>query len=153
MPKNPRHPTRAEVEQGEDARGRFEEDAISHQSNVLPLDAARNERRFYGKFIHVRPLNSIRRVGFFLVGSLFCGLALFTVLGAFPGLLRFMDLRLVPMGDKSVAMVSLPFAALFFFLDSGSSARRSQPVPESHNLFWLVIFIHFSEFDIVHSSH
>jgi hypothetical protein len=84
---------------------------------VLPLDAAGNEGRFYGKPILIeRPLNGVRRVGFFLVGSLFCGLALFTVVGAFPVLLRFTALHLVPMGDKSVAMVSLPFAALFFFL-------------------------------------
>jgi hypothetical protein len=31
---------------------------------------------------------------------------------AFPGLLRVMDLHAVPMGDKSVSMVYLPFAAL-----------------------------------------
>ena len=34
-----------------EARRQFEADAISSQSNVLPLDAARNEGRFYGKLI------------------------------------------------------------------------------------------------------
>jgi hypothetical protein len=113
MPKNPPHPTSHEIEQGEEAQRRFEEDAISRQSNVLPLDAARNEGRFYGELIRSeRPLSGVPRVGFFLVGSLFCGSAFFIVVGAFPGLLRFMDLHAVPMGDKSVSMVYLPFAAL-----------------------------------------
>lgn len=84
---------------------------------MLPLDAARNEGRFYGRRIRgERPLSGVQRVGFFLMGSLFCGMAFFIVVGAFPGLLRFMDRHGVPMGDKSVAMVSLPFAALFIFL-------------------------------------
>jgi hypothetical protein len=117
MPKNPHHSIHDEVEQGEDARRRFEEDAISHQSDVLPLDAARNEGRFNRKRIRgERPLNSIQRVGLFLVGLLSCGLALFTVVCAFHGLLRFMDLHVVPMGDKSVSMVPRPSAALLFLL-------------------------------------
>jgi hypothetical protein len=117
MPKNSDYPTRQEIEQGEAARRRFEEDIITRQSNVLPLDAARNEGRFYGKLIRgERPLSGVQRAGFFLVGSLFCGMALFLVVDAFPGLLRFMDLHAVPMGDKSVAIVSLPFASLFFLL-------------------------------------
>jgi hypothetical protein len=130
MPENPHHPSRQEIEQGEEARRRFEEDAISRQSNVLPLDAARNEGRFYGKLIRgERPLSGIQRVGFFLVGSLFCGMAFFIVVGAFPGLLRFMDLRAAPMGDKSVEMVSLPFAVLFLLL--GFRLIRSAIAPHS----------------------
>jgi hypothetical protein len=113
MPKKPDHTTREEIEQGEEAHRRFEEDAISRQSNVLPLDAARNEGRFYGKLIRSdRPLSGVQRIGFFLVGVLFCGSALFIVVRAFPGLLRVMDLHAVPMGDKSVSMVYFPFAAL-----------------------------------------
>ena len=130
MPENPHHPTRQEIEQGEAARRRFEEDASTRQSNVLPLDAARNEGRFYGRLIRSeRPLNGIQRVGFFLVGSLFCGLAFFTVVGAFPGLLRVMDLHAVPMGDKSVSMVYLPFAALALLL--GLNLIRSAIAPRS----------------------
>jgi hypothetical protein len=117
MPKNPHRPTRQEIEQEEKTRRRFEAEAISRQSNVLPLDAARNEGRFYGKLIRSeRPLNGVQRIGFFLVGLLFCGSALFIVMGAFPGLFRFMGLHVVPIGDKSVSMVYLPFAALVFFL-------------------------------------
>jgi hypothetical protein len=63
------------------------------------------------------------------VGSLFCGLAFFTVVGAFPGLLRVMDLHAVPMGDKSVSMVYLPFAALALLL--GLKLIRSAIAPRS----------------------
>jgi hypothetical protein len=117
MPENPTHPSRQGIEQGEEGRRRFEADIITRQNNVLPLDAARNEGRFYGKIIRSgRPLNGIQRVGFFLVGSLFCGSAFFMVVDAFPGLLRLMGLRGLAMGDKSISMVSLPFAALAVFL-------------------------------------
>ncbi len=65
MPENPHLPTRQETEHGEEARRRFEADAISRQSNVLPLDAARNEGRFYGKLIRgERPLSGVQRIGF-----------------------------------------------------------------------------------------
>jgi hypothetical protein len=130
MPKNPHHPTRQEIERGEEAGRRFEDDAISRQSNVLPLDAARNEGRFYGKLIRSeRSLSGIQRVGFFLVGSLFCGSAFFIVVGAFPGMLRFMNLHVVPMGDKSVSMVYLPFAALAFLV--GLKLIHSAVAPRS----------------------
>jgi len=117
MPNTPNRPTRQEIEQEETTRRRFETDAVSSQSNVLPLDAARNEGRFYGKLIRgERSLNGVQRIGFFLVGFLFCGSALFIVTGAFPGLERFMGLRVVPMGDESVSLAYLPFAAIAFFL-------------------------------------
>ena len=117
MPNTPHHPTRQEIEQEEKTRRQFEADASSRQSNILPMDAARNEGRFYGSLIRSeRSLNGVQRIGFFLVGFLFCGSALFIVTGAFPGLVRFMGLRVVPMGDKSVSMAYLPFAAIAFFL-------------------------------------
>jgi hypothetical protein len=37
-------------------------------------------------------------------------------MGAFPGLFHVIGLQVVPIGDKSVSIVSLPFAALAFFL-------------------------------------
>jgi hypothetical protein len=78
MPKEPNHPTRKEIEHEEETRRRFEADAILRQSNVLPMDAARNEGRFYGQLIRgSRPLNGVQRIGFFLVGSLFCWSAIF----------------------------------------------------------------------------
>ncbi len=133
MPENPHHSTRPEIEQGEQARRRFEADIVTRQNNVLPLDAARNEGRFYGKLISSdRPLSGTQRVGFFLVGSLFCGMAFFMVVDAFPGLLRFMDLHALPTGDKSVAMVSLPIAALFILL--GLRLIRSAVAPLSRKL-------------------
>jgi hypothetical protein len=117
MPNTPNEPTHSEIEQEEKTRRQFEADAISRQSNVLPLDAARNEGRFYGALIRSeRQPNGVQRVGFFLVGSLFWGTALFIVFGAFPALVRFMGLQVVPMGDKSVSMVYLPFAAIAFLL-------------------------------------
>jgi hypothetical protein len=48
MPKKPNHPTRQEIEHEEETRRRFEADALFRQSKVLPMDAARNEGRFYG---------------------------------------------------------------------------------------------------------
>ena len=133
MPKNPHHPTRQQTEQDEETRRRFESDAISRQSNVLPLDAARNEGRFYGQLIRgERHLNVVQRIGFFLVGSLFCASALFVVMGAFPRLFSYIGLSVAPIGNKSVWMVSLPFAALAFFLGlkvigSAIAPRRRKP--------------------------
>src|SRR5271156_5264112 len=117
MPNASKDRTRQEIEQDEKTRQQFEADTISRQSNVLPMDAARNEGRFYGRlFRGERSLNGVQRIGFFLVGFLFCGSALFIVTGAFPGLVRFMGLQVIPMGDKSVSMAYLPFAAIAFFL-------------------------------------
>jgi hypothetical protein len=116
MPKKAPHVPPREIEHEEATRRRFEADAIARQSNVLPLDAARNEGQFYGKLIRgKRPLHGVQRIGFFLVGSLLCGSALFTVLSAFPGLFRFMGLHIVTIGDKSLSIVYLPFAALALF--------------------------------------
>jgi hypothetical protein len=117
MPNTPNHPTGQTSEQEEQTRRQFEADAISSQSNVLPLDAARNEGRFYGNLIRgERSLNGVQRIGFFLVGFLFCGSALFIVTGAFPELVRFMGLQVVPLGDKSTSMAYLPFAAISFLV-------------------------------------
>ena len=109
--------TRREIPNEEESRRRFEADAAVRQSNVLPLDAARNEGRFYGKlFRNERPLTGVQRIGFFLVVLLLCGSAFFIIAGAFAGLLRFAGLQALPTEDKSVSIVSLPFAALILFL-------------------------------------
>ena len=113
MPNTPKHPIRQEIEQDEKTRQQFEADAISHQSNVLPMDAARNEGRFYGKLIRgERSLNGVQRIGFFLVGFLFCSWAFFIVITTFPRLFRIIGLG----GDNSTSKVYLPFAALAFVL-------------------------------------
>jgi hypothetical protein len=117
MPKEPNHPTRQEIAQAEEIHRQFEADAISRQQNVLPLDAARNEGRFYGQLIrNERPLNSVQRIGFFLVGNLFFWWAIFIAIGAFPRFLSVIGLRLEPMAGKPISMVYLPFAALSLFL-------------------------------------
>ncbi|MGB8543450.1 MAG: hypothetical protein WCD49_17605 [Candidatus Acidiferrales bacterium] len=116
MPKNPHDLTREENEQEKETRQRFESDAIARQSNVLPLDAARNEGRFYGTLIRgKRPFSGVQRIGFFFVGSLLCWSALFTVMSAFPGWFQSIGLNIVPIGDKSLSKVYLPFAALALF--------------------------------------
>jgi hypothetical protein len=133
MPKKRHHPARQQTEKAEETRRRFESDAISRQSNVLPLDAARNEGRFYGQLIRgERHLTGVQRIGFFLVGLLFCASALFVVAGAFPRLFSYIGVSVAPIADKSVSMVSLPFAALVFFLGlkvigSAIAPRKRKP--------------------------
>jgi len=99
------------------AQRQSEAEMISRQSNVLPMDTARNEGLFYGQLIRGhRPLGGVQRIGFFLVGSLLCGSAIFMLAGAFPHLFRIIGLTSGPMTDKSVAVAYLPVAALFLFL-------------------------------------
>jgi hypothetical protein len=87
MPRQPNHPTLQKMEQ-EEARRRSEAEAISRQSNVLPMDAARNEGRFYGQLLRgERPFTGVQRIGAFLVGSLFCCWAVSMIITTFPRLL------------------------------------------------------------------
>ena len=68
-------------------KGPLERDFAARQSNVLPLDAARNEGSFYGKlFRGGRPLSGSQRIGFVLVGFIACAQAFFVICSAFPGL-------------------------------------------------------------------
>jgi hypothetical protein len=128
MPKEPNHPTRKEIEHEEETRRRFEADAILRQSNVLPMDAARNEGRFYGQLIRgSRPLNGVQRIGFFLVGSLFCWSAIFILLGAFPRLFSFIGLPVTLIANKSVSVLYLPFAALSLVLGLKIIGRAITP--------------------------
>jgi hypothetical protein len=105
--------------QGDDReeRRRFEADALSRQSNVLPLDAARNEGQFYGRLIRGdRPLTGVQRVGFFLVGFLFSMWAAFLFVGIFPGLASTAGLRYPSPDGKPVSLIYLPVAAIFLLL-------------------------------------
>ncbi|MGH9782036.1 MAG: hypothetical protein ACRD33_09480 [Candidatus Acidiferrales bacterium] len=53
----------------EESIQRFEADVLFRQSNVLPLDAAMNQGRFYGLLIRAsRPRNGLERAGFLLMG-------------------------------------------------------------------------------------
>src|ERR1700735_936122 len=115
MAQEPNDPIRPRLDQ--ESLRRFEADAMGRQSNVPPLDAARNEGRFYGQLIRgERPLNGVQRVGFFLVGTLFCLWSIFIAIGMFPRLFRFIGLAVTPMGDNSVSFVYLPLAALALLL-------------------------------------
>lgn len=116
MPQNPHDPSRRKIEQQEKNRQRFEADAQSRQSNVLPMDAARNEGRFYGQLIRGgRPLNGTQRLGFFLIGAMACGFGIFIFVGVFPGFFGLIGFRGV-LSDKSVSMLYLPFATLVLLL-------------------------------------
>ncbi len=127
MPRESNHPTRREIEH-EEGRRQSEADAISRQSNVLPLDAARNEGRFYGQLIRgSRPLNGVQRIGFFLIGLLFCGWAVFILAVAFPGFFSFIGLPVASIDNKSVSLAYLPFAALSLFLGFKIIGRAIRP--------------------------
>ena len=116
MPKNPHDPSRREIEQQEKSRQRFEADVLLRQSNVLPMDAARKEGRFYGQLIRGdRPLNGAQRVGFFLIGAMACGFGIFILAGVFPGFFSLIGLRGV-LSDKSQSILYLPVAALVLLL-------------------------------------
>ena len=105
-----------ELPSDDTARRDSDADMISRQSNVLPRDTARNEGLFYGRLIRGdRPLSGVQRLGFVLVGLLFCGSAIFILSGAFPQLFGIIGLSAGPMADKTVALAYLPIAALFLF--------------------------------------
>jgi hypothetical protein len=133
MPNTPNRSTRREIEPEEENRRRFEADAISRQSNVLPVDAARNEGRFYGELIRgERAPNGVQRIGFFLVGLIFCSWAFFIVITAFPRLFGIIGLGAEPTSDNSTSKVYLPFAALAFVLGlkvivSAIAPRKQKP--------------------------
>ncbi len=100
----------------EEARERLESEFELNQSNVLPLDAASNEGRFYGSMIRGdRVLNPAQRIGFVLMGLLACGQALFVLLSAFPRLGQAIGMRAIAGGSQAVFLATLPFSALFFF--------------------------------------
>ena len=89
----------------------IQSDAERRLSSVLPLDAARNEGRFYGQIIRGRPLNGVQRVGFFLVGFLFCFFAIFLFAAAFPNLAGAVGLS-SPATATASALFYVPFAMI-----------------------------------------
>jgi hypothetical protein len=126
MPTNRNDSTRQDDDQEE--RRRFEADALSRQSNVLPLDAARNEGQFYGRLIRGdRSLTGVQRIGFFLIGFLFSAWAAFLFVGIFPRLAGTVGLRYPSPDGKSVSLIYLPVAAIFLFL--GIKVIRSAVIP------------------------
>jgi hypothetical protein len=101
----------------EEGPQRLEREFTSRQSNVLPLDAARNEGRFYGKlFRGGRPLSGSQRIGFVLLGFIACAQAFFVFFGAFPGLTAAVGMRVLPNSNRAVLLAYLPFAVLFCLL-------------------------------------
>jgi hypothetical protein len=100
----------------EQARQRLETEFASQQSNVLPLDAARNEGRFYGNLIRGdRSLNPIQRIGFFLMGFLACSQTFFVIVSAFPQLAKAAGMRVLPESNRAVVLAYLPFSAIILF--------------------------------------
>lgn len=82
MPDEPRDATAEELANEEGLR-RFEAEAAFHQSNILPLDSAMNEGRFFGLLIRRgQPLTTAQRVGFLLIGTIFCGPGICSALAA-----------------------------------------------------------------------
>jgi len=113
MPENPSDATPQDIEE-ELNRQRFELDVLARQKNVLPLDAARNEGRFYGQLVRGdRSPSAVQRIGFVFIGMLLCAQAFFLVATVFPGLSNG-DLRHRPIENARLAV--LPIAALFLFL-------------------------------------
>jgi hypothetical protein len=100
----------------EEARQHLEAEFASQQSNVLPLDAARNEGRFYANLIRDdRSLNPIQRIGFFLMGFLACSQAFFVVVSVFPLLAKATGMRVLPESNHAVVLAYLPFSAIVLF--------------------------------------
>lgn len=67
MPDEPRDATAEELADEKGLR-RFETEAAFHQSNILPLDSAMNQGRFYGLLIRGdQPLAITERIGFLLI--------------------------------------------------------------------------------------
>lgn len=67
MPDEPRDATAEELANEKGLR-RFEAEAAFHQSNILPLDYAMNEGRFYGLLVlGGQPLSITQRIGFLLI--------------------------------------------------------------------------------------
>ena len=130
MPINQNDSTPQDGDQQE-SRRRFEADTISRQSNVLPLDAARNEGQFYGQLIRGdRPLTGVQRIGFFLIGFLFSAWAALMFLGAFPRLAGAVGLRFPFADGKSISLVYLPIAAIALFI--GVKIIRTAVMPRGH---------------------
>lgn len=78
MPDEPRDATAEELADEKGLR-RFETEAAFHQSNILPLDSAMNQGRFYGLLIRGgQPLTITQRIGFLLIAFDSIGTSLVT---------------------------------------------------------------------------
>jgi hypothetical protein len=126
LPEETELPDEQEVRDFDESRRRFEVDAAGRLSNVLPLDAARNEGRFYGQLIRGRPLTGVQRVGFFLIGSMFCFFAVFVFLSAIPPLRHLTGLAR-PWPGETYAPFYVPFAVLWFLLGFAAVVKAFTP--------------------------
>ncbi len=111
MPDESRDPTAEELANEKGLR-RFEAEAAFRQSNVLPLDYAMNEGRFYGLLMRGgRPLTAVQRIGFVLIAIMLCVPGFFVALAAVPRWRYFIRGGVLGGG---VPMLYLPLAALIF---------------------------------------
>jgi hypothetical protein len=100
----------------EEALRRFEAEAAFHQSNVLPLDNAMNEGRFYGLLVRGgRPLTAVQRLGFLLIAFILGAPSFFVASGAFPQW-RYLTAFSSAAPAKGVSMFYLPVSALVFLV-------------------------------------
>jgi hypothetical protein len=101
------------TKQYEEAPQLLQSQFASRQSNVLPLDAVRNEGRFYGRLLRGgRPLSGSQRIGFVLLGFIACAQAFFVVCGAFPELTSAVGMRPLPNSNRAALLAYLPFGLL-----------------------------------------
>jgi hypothetical protein len=111
MPNESREPTVEELIAEKDLR-RFEVEADFHQSNILPLDQAMNEGRFYGLLMRGgKSLTVVQRIGFLLIAVMLCLPNFFVILAAVP---RWRHLISGGVLGSGVPMFYLPFAILLF---------------------------------------
>ncbi|MGC2089235.1 MAG: hypothetical protein WA638_07375 [Candidatus Acidiferrales bacterium] len=111
MPDESLDPTAEELANEKDLR-RFEAEAAFRQSNVLPLDYAMNEGRFYGLLMRGgRPLTAVQRIGFLLIAIMLCVPSFFIALASVPSWRHVISGGVLGGG---VPMFYLPIAALVF---------------------------------------
>ena len=101
----------------EEAIKRFEAEAAFRQSNVLPLDSAMNEGRFYGLLIRKgRPLGVAQRLGFFFIGIMLGGFAFLEICFTFPALSTALGMPRAEIAatPSFYGILWLPFDAILF---------------------------------------
>ena len=111
MPDEPADISREEITDEQGIR-RLEAEAAFRQSNVLPVDAAMNEGRFYGLLIRRGPLGGVQRLGFFFVGIMLAGFALMQICFIFPRLSAAFGLPKPAIPASAASILFLPIDAI-----------------------------------------
>lgn len=98
----------------EEAIKHFEAEAAFRQSNVLPLESAMNEGRFYGLLVgKSRPLGVAQRLGFLFIGITLSGSAFLAICFLFPSEFpAFALLQPEPTAVSAYRIVWLPYSVI-----------------------------------------